>query len=81
MTIIIPDGWQLVPKKATHEMRVASSKTPRMKFIDDQIATAQIRMGVVFKELAGEQTAIDDAWEAMLDAAPKYEEPGEECRK
>lgn len=66
-----PEGWQLVPKEPTKKMIAASCKGPKMSFINDRLAFAQTRTGTKFTELTGDETAMHEAYRAMLSAAPQ----------
>lgn len=71
----VPEGWKLVPLIPTKDMIEASCKGPGMKMINNMLSAYQIRIGLInekaIKFRDDDKPAIQEAYEAMLAAAPE----------
>lgn len=66
----VPVGWKLVPIESTPEMRKAASETAGMKQVDEILSFHQLRNGRSVGKWDGEGSPLEQAWRAMLEAAP-----------
>ena len=69
----IPDGWQLVPKEQTQEMRAAavSAATDTIPVYTEDHDCHPNDVGRLCMQLANPDQMLDAAWPAMLAAAPQ----------
>ena len=65
-----PEDWRLVPIKPTPEMMEAAGATPGMKAVDNLAVTHFARTGHDSLAGKGEGSPLQQAWRAMLGAAP-----------
>ena len=67
----VPAGWQMVPIEPTPEMTHAAAMTPGMRAIDNSSAIMQLRGYPLDKAAFLDGSPLEQAWSAMLSAAPK----------
>lgn len=67
---LAPVGWKSAPLEATKAMTDAAMATPGMQAINGILALHQARTGSIDR-FPGEGSALEQAWRAMIAAAPK----------
>lgn len=65
---------KLLPEEPTQEMLDAAKNCPKIVFINERLATEQIRSGATFTFLSGRPTAMEQAYQAMFAAAPEVKD-------
>lgn len=69
----VPEGWKLVPIKATEEMRNAAANTDEVKWLNDAVFMSY-NHGCPSPESWRERPPIVAIYEAMISAAPEFTE-------
>jgi hypothetical protein len=71
----VPQGWKLVPVEPTDAMLAAAAATPGIKAIDSASTIHQMRGNKIDSSGWGGRSPLQQAWAAMLSAAPAQDAP------